>query len=247
MEALRVEKLSKSFGRLQALQDVSLTVESGERRAIIGPNGAGKTTLFNLVVGELHVSSGGVYLFDQDITAMPQHHRVHLGLARTYQINSLFLRLSILDNIVLAIQSYQHLRYQMFRSAAAYNNVFDRAKEVLERIGLWQKRDVLVQDIAYGEQRQIEIILAMASEPKVLLMDEPTAGLSEAETEVVINMIRGLGNDITVIIVSHDMDVIFQVADKISVFNFGQLITSGNPEEVRADPKVQNIYLGSKV
>ena len=247
MEALRIERLSKSFGRLQAVQDVSLTVESGERRAIIGPNGAGKTTLFNLIAGELHPSSGEVYLFDQNITTMPQHRRTHLGLARTYQINSLFLRLSILDNVVLAIQSYQKLRYQMIRSATAYNNVFDRAKELLEQIGLWQKRDALVQDIAYGEQRQIEIILAMASEPRVLLMDEPTAGLSAAETEAVIRRIRGLSDDITTILVSHDMDVIFEVADKVSVLYLGELIAEGAPEEVRADPKVQDIYLGRKV
>jgi len=169
-----------------------------------------------------------------------------MGLARTYQINSLFLRLSVLDNVALAVQSQQRLRYQMIRSATAYHNVFDRAKGLLEQIGLWQKRDALVQDIGYGEQRQIEMALALACNPKVLLMDEPTAGLSAAETEAVINMIRSLGNDMTTIIVSHDMDVVFQIADKISVLCFGELIASGNPAEIRADPKVQSIYLGSE-
>jgi len=246
MEALRVEKLSKSFGRVQAVNDVSLIVASGERRAVIGANGAGKTTLFNLIAGEFHPSTGKVYFFGRDITDMPQHHRSHMGLARTYQINSLFLRLPVLDNVVLAVQSHQQLRYQMIRSATAYHRVFDRAKALMEQIGLWQKRDALVQDIGYGEQRQIEMALALACNPKVLLMDEPTAGLSAAETEAVINMIRSLGNDMTTIIVSHDMDVVFQIADKISVLCFGELIASGNPAEIRADPKVQSIYLGSE-
>jgi branched-chain amino acid transport system ATP-binding protein len=247
MEALRVEKLSKSFGRLQAVNNVSFAVTSGERLAVIGPNGAGKTTLFNLIAGEFRPSSGKVYFFGRDITGVPQHHRSHMGLARTYQINSLFLKLSVLDNVELAVQSQQRLRYQMVRSATAYHNVFDRAKALLEQIGLWQKRDALVQDIGYGEQRQIEIALALACNPRVLLMDEPTAGLSAAETEAVINMVRNLSEDITVVIVSHDMDVIFQVADKISVLCFGELIASGNPAEIRADPQVQSIYLGSEV
>ena len=247
MEALRVEKLGKNFGRLQALEDISLSIESGERRAIIGPNGAGKTTLFNVIAGEFRPSNGRVYLFGQDITTHPQHHRTHLGLARTYQINSLFLRLSIIDNVILAIQSYKNLRYQMFRSATAYGNVFDRARELLDAVNLWEKKDVMAQDVSYGEQRQIEIMLAMASEPKVLLMDEPTAGLSASETEIVIKTIKGLRDDITTVIVSHDMDVIFEVADKISVLSFGQLIASGSPEEVRADNNVQSIYLGRMV
>lgn len=247
MEALKVEKLSKSFGSLQAVQDVSLAVERGERHAIIGPNGAGKTTLFNLIAGTFHPSSGKVFLFNQDITATPQHSRTHLGLARTYQINSLFLRLSVLDNILMAVQSLQRLRFQMVRSATSYGGLVERAKELLESINLWGKRDILVQDISYGEQRLLELALALACQPKVLLMDEPTAGIAKAETDAVTRMILGFPRDMTTIIVSHDMDVIFGVADKISVLCFGKLIASGAPQAVRDDPKVQEMYLGSSV
>ncbi len=247
MEALRAVNLSKNFGKLQAVQDVSLIVERGERHAIIGPNGAGKTTLFNVVAGTFRPTSGRVFLFGQDITATPQHSRTHLGLARTYQINSLFLRLSVLDNILMAVQSHQRLRFQMLRSVTSYGRLVERAKELLESVNLWDKRDVLVQDISYGEQRLLEFALALACEPKVLLMDEPTAGISKAETEAVTRMILNFARDMTTVIVSHDMDVIFGVADKISVLCFGKLIASGTPQEVRDDPKVQEMYLGSSV
>lgn len=247
MEALRAVNLSKNFGNLQAVQDVSLIVERGERHAIIGPNGAGKTTLFNVVAGTFRPTSGRVFLFGQDITATPQHIRTHLGLARTYQINSLFLRLSVLDNILMAVQSHQRLRFQMLRSATSYGRLVERAKELLESVNLWDKRDVFVQDISYGEQRLLEFALALACEPKVLLMDEPTAGISMAETEAVTKMILDFTRDMTTVIVSHDMDVVFGVADKISVLCSGKLIASGTPQKVRDDPKVQEMYLGSSV
>jgi branched-chain amino acid transport system ATP-binding protein len=246
VEALRVKNLSKNFGNLQALSDVSFFVESGERRAIIGPNGAGKTTLFNLIAGAYRPSAGQVYLFGHEITDVPQHRRTHLGLARTYQINSLFLRLSIMDNILMAVQSRENLRFQMFRPVTAYGKLFARARELLESVNLRHKEDTLVQDISYGEQRQLEIILALACEPKILLMDEPTAGLSQAEAESVIKMILAFPRDMTTIIVSHDMDAVFGVADRISVLCYGKLIASGTPAEVRADPKVQSIYLGNE-
>jgi branched-chain amino acid transport system ATP-binding protein len=192
-EALRVEGLSKNFGGLHAVEDVSLSVEAGERRAIIGPNGAGKTTLFNLITGELPPSSGKVSLFGKEITHMPLHRRVHVGLARTFQINNLFLKLSVLDNVLLGVKARQGYGFQMFRAMGAYTDTFGRAARLLERGGLWGKRHLPVNALSYGEQRQIEIILALASEPRVLLLDEPTAGLAASESREVTSAIQRLG------------------------------------------------------
>jgi len=244
MEALRVENLSKKFGGLQALRDVFLAVEAGARRAIIGPNGAGKTTLFNLIAGELPPSSGKVYLFGRDITDMPLYRRTHVGLARTFQINNLFLKLSVLDNGILGIKARQRFGFQMFRPVTAYTDMYNKAARLLEQGGLWEKRHVPVSALSYGEQRQMEIILALASEPKILLLDEPTAGLSTAESKALISAIQGLGEDVTILIIAHDLDLVFEVADRITVLHYGQVVTEGSCQEIQAHPGVKEIYLG---
>lgn len=244
MEALRVERLTKDFGGVRALNEVSLSVEAGERRAVIGANGAGKTTLINLINGEIPPTIGSVYILGKDVTEMPVHERVHLGVGRSCQINSLFPHISVLDNVLLALQATQPFRFQMLRSISKYDHLSANAQALLTERGLWEKRDFPVVDLSYGEQRRIEIILSLASAPKLLLLDEPTAGLSAGETSEIIELVRGLGRDISVLFISHDMDVIFSIADRITVLHHGQVIAEGTPEEIRANPKVKQIYLG---
>lgn len=245
MEALRVERLSKDFGGLHALRNVSFSVAAGERLAIIGPNGAGKTTLFNLLTGQLSPTSGRVYFFEQDITHLPIHKRVHLGLARSFQITNLFPNLTVLDNALLALQGTKYHRYQMFRTINAYPDMFAKAKELLEPWGLWEKKEQLARDIAYGDQRALEIVLTLASKPKVLLLDEPSSGLTAAQSAEIVSKIRELGTDVTVVFVAHDMDLVFGVADRICVLHYGEVIVEGSCEEIRADARVKEIYMGT--
>lgn len=244
MEALRLEHVSKDFGGLQALKKVSFAIEGGERFGIIGPNGSGKTTLLNVVSGVLRPSSGKVYLFGKEATRQPLHKFVHLGLARTFQLNTLFLPLTILDNVVLAIQGIRSFRYRMLRPRCAYSALFEHGEAVLQRWDLWEKRDVPVKDLSYGEQRCLELVLGLVSNPRVILLDEPTAGLSPQEIAVFTKFIEGLEPSITVVIVEHNLDTIFQLTRQIMVLNHGELITIADKESIKKDQKVREIYLG---
>jgi branched-chain amino acid transport system ATP-binding protein len=244
MEAVMIEGLSKSFGGLAALSQVSLTVAEGERRAVIGRNGAGKTTLINLLTGELRSSAGRVYIFGQDVTTMPLHRRVQLGLGRTFQVMNLFSDLTVSKSVALAILASRPYRFGMFRSLSDYEGLFNEAQELLKQWDLWEKRDFVTKELSYGDQRRLELLLSLASKPKLMLLDEPTAGLSPAETSNFITMIQSLGRDITLIVVEHDMDVVFDLADRITVLHYGQVIAEGTKEEIKADPKVREIYLG---
>lgn len=246
MEALRADRLSKDFGGVQALRDVSFTVDTGERLAIIGPNGAGKTTLFNVLNGQLKAASGRVYLLGNEITHILTHHRVHLGLARSFQLTTLCLNLTVIENLLLAIQATQSSRFQIFRSINTYKHLFSKAQELLSPMALWEKRGELVQNISYGEQRKLEIALSLASEPEVLLLDEPSTGLTSDESREMIHMIDSLGEHITLLLVAHDMDLVFGVADRIIVLHYGQIIAEGTPSEIKVNSKVREIYLGVK-
>jgi branched-chain amino acid transport system ATP-binding protein len=246
MEALRVEHLSKDFGGVRAVDNVSMSVEVGERLAMIGPNGAGKTTLFNLFSGQLLPTNGRVYLFGQEITHMPAHRRARLGMARSFQATTLFLNLRVVDNLLLALHGTRPSRFRMFRSGTAYKHLYAKARELLDLMGLWEKRDDRVDAISYGEQRKLEIALSLASEPKLLLMDEPSNGLTAAEGADIIGMIRDLGRGITVILVAHDMDLVFGVAERIIVLHYGEVIAEGAPEEISAHPRVKAIYMGAE-
>jgi len=246
MEALRAEHLSKDFGGVHAVRDISMSVEVGERLALIGPNGAGKTTLFNLLNGQLPPTKGQVYLFGKEITHMATHRRAHLGIARSFQATTLFLNLTVMDNISLALHGTRPSRFQMFRSANAYKSFHNKTRELLESMSLWEKRDEPVHAISYGEQRKLEIALSLASEPKLLIMDEPSTGLTAAESADVIGMIRSLGKDITVILVAHDMDLVFGVAERIIVLHYGEIIAEGAPEEISNDSRVKEIYMGAE-
>ena len=244
MEALRVDGLSKNFGAVWALHNISFSIEAGERVAVIGPNGAGKTTLFNLVSGQLSTKTGRIYFLGQDITTMATHRRVHLGLARSFQLTNLFPNLTVLDNVLLALQGTQASRFQMFRPNMSYERLSLKAQNLLGLIDLWEKRDDIVEEIGYGEQRKLEIALSLASEPKLLLLDEPSSGLTLAESADVINILRNLGKDTTVLVVAHDMDLVFGLAERIIVLHYGEIIAEGTPEEIKVDSKVKEIYMG---
>jgi len=245
MEVLRVEGLSKNFGGLQVLQELSFTVEAGDKLAIIGPNGAGKTTLFNVVNGQLPATAGRVYLLGQEITRLAPHRRLHLGLSRSFQLNNLFFDLTLIDNMLLALQGAQHPHFRMFRSINT--DFFAMAQNLLEPMGLWEKRFDPVKTLSYGDQRLLEIAFALASKPKLLLLDEPTAGLPGAEATAFTDTIRNLLGDTALIFCAHDMDLVFSLADRIMVLHFGKIIARGTPEEIRADQRVQEIYLGGEV
>lgn len=246
MEALRIENVTKHFGGVTALKKVSFAIEAGERFGVIGPNGSGKTTLLNVISGVLRPSSGRIYLFSREATNEPLHAFVHLGLARTFQLNSLFLPLTIYDNVLLAIQGTQGFRYKMLRPLIAYGNLFDQAKRVLNRWGLWEKRNEPVKDLSYGEQRRLELVLGLVSDPKVILLDEPTAGLSLDEITMFTNFMQELSSDITVIIVEHNLDALFQLSKQIMVLNHGEIVAIGDKESVKTNQRVREVYLGTE-
>jgi branched-chain amino acid transport system ATP-binding protein len=245
MSALIAANLSRSFGGLQAVSNVSFTVETGERHLIIGPNGAGKTTLFNVLSGALAASSGGVILFGHDITRLPTYARARMGMARTFQITNLFPHLTVLENVLLALQAVDDSAFSLHRRMRANRQLFHGADALLEKWDLTSIAGKAAGEIAYGEQRQIDLILAIATQPKVLLLDEPTAGLSAAEVVRVVGMIRSLPPEITILMIEHDMDVAFELADRITVLHQGCLIADGDVETIRNDAQVREIYLGA--
>ena len=243
--ALELRGLSKSFGGLRAVRDVTLKIMPGDRKAIIGPNGAGKTTLFNLITGIFPATSGQVLLFGRDVTNLPSHRRTALGMARTFQITSLFPKLTVLDNVLLAIQGLRPSKFVMWRFMSSYRDVYDKAHGLLERARFLDRKDTEVRYLSHGEQRQLEIVLGLASDPKILLLDEPAAGLSSGESAEMAEFLLGLDSNLALLLIEHDMDVVFDVADHISVLHFGEVLETGPTEQIRKSAKVQEIYLGT--
>jgi len=243
--ALELRGLSKSFGGLRAVRDVTLKIMPGDRKAIIGPNGAGKTTLFNLITGIFPATSGQVVLFGQDVTRWPSHRRTALGMARTFQITSLFPKLTVLDNVLLAIQGLRRSKFVMWRFLSSYRDFYDRAHGLLERARFLDRKDTEVRYLSHGEQRQLEIILGLASDPKILLLDEPAAGLSSGESSEMIRFLAHLDRNLAILLIEHDMDVVFDVAEHISVLHFGEILEAGAAEQIRRSEKVQQVYLGT--
>jgi branched-chain amino acid transport system ATP-binding protein len=243
--ALRLEAVSKSFGGLRAVDGVELAVRAGERRALIGPNGAGKTTLFNLIAGALPVTAGRISLFGADVTGMAQHRRAALGLARTFQITNLFPTLTVLQNVVLAAQACTPARFAMLRPVSGFAALEARARQALAAVGLDDRASSRVRQLSHGEQRQLEIALALAGQPRVLLLDEPAAGLSQAEAQLMTALLQRLDPAITLLIIEHDMDIALEVARDVTVLHYGRVIADGPRDVVRADPMVREIYLGA--
>ena len=245
MTALEVRGLNKSFGGLRVTAAVDLAVASGERRLIIGPNGAGKTTLFNLVTGELRPDAGTVLLFNNDITRMATRRRAHLGLVRTYQIITLFPGETLLRNVTLSLLGLSRLRWNPIVRLDAQRDIQTNALTALARVGLDHLGERPVGQTSYGERRRVEIAMALAQNPKVLLLDEPFAGLSIDERRDVLALIRRIPRDVTIVMIEHDMDVALEFAERITVLHFGRVIVEGTRAEVVEHPRTKEIYLGT--
>ena len=244
MTALAVSDLDKSFGGLRVTSGVSLAVEPGERRLIIGPNGAGKTTLFNLITGELRPDRGAIALFDRDITRVPSRRRFHLGIARTYQIITLFPRETLLRNVTLSLLGLSRLRWNPLVPLGRQHALAARAREVLARVALDHLAERPLAQTAYGERRRVEVAMALAQNPKVLLLDEPFAGLSIEERRDVLRLVTSIPRDVTIVMIEHDMDVALDFAERITVLHFGEVVVEGTRAEVVAHPRTKEIYLG---
>ena len=244
MTVLRIEHLQRAFGSLVVTNDVNLTVEDGERHVIIGPNGAGKTSLINQIGGQLTPDAGHIFLRGQDITAWPPHRISCLGIARTFQRNNLFQNLTVVQNLRLAAQVKRGNPLNFYTPVERDIAVAARAEELLAQVHLDGAGDRPVRILSYGEQRQLEIAGALAGEPALLLLDEPTSGMSPAETERMIALISALPRSIAVLMIEHDMNVVFSVADRITVLSFGEILASGTVSEIRAHERVREVYLG---
>jgi branched-chain amino acid transport system ATP-binding protein len=244
MTALAVHQLCKSFGGLRVIADVTLAVQPGERRLIIGPNGAGKTTLFNLMTGEIAPDSGSVLLFYRDITQVPSHRRPHLGMARTYQIITLFANDTILRNVALALLGRSPLRWSPFKVLERQHHLIEQAEEALARVGLTHIADRPLSQTSYGERRRVEIAMALAQNPRVLLLDEPFAGLSIDERRDVRALLNEIPREVTVVMIEHNMDVALDWAQRITLLHFGEVIVEGTRAQVVADPRTGEVYLG---
>ena len=243
--ALELDGLRKAFGGLPATNNVSLEVAPGERRLIIGPNGAGKTTLFNLVTGDLKPDAGAIRLFGEDVSRLKAHERAHRGLARTYQIITLFPKDSLEHNVVLSLLGLSRARWDAFRPLAAQASLRDEARGVLGKVGLEQRAARPIREVSYGEKRRVEIAMALAQRPKLLLLDEPLAGLSREERTAVKALIDAIPRDVTVVMIEHDMDTALDLAERVTVLHYGSIIVEGTRSEVVADPKTREVYLGN--
>jgi branched-chain amino acid transport system ATP-binding protein len=241
---LQVENLAKRFEGIVATDHIMLNVAAGELHAIIGPNGAGKTTLIAQLGGQLTPDSGRIRFDRHDITALPMYRRSRLGLARSFQITSLFLDLSVLDNVALAVQAHAGHSFRFWRDARQEAELREPARAALERVGLNDCADLLASALSHGEHRQIELAMALVGSPRMLLLDEPMAGLGPEESARMVEMLRALKKELTILLVEHDMEAVFALADRITVLVYGRVIASGAPAEIRANAAVREAYLG---
>ena len=239
---LRAEGLDRSFGGIHAVNNVSLEIPEGALHAIIGPNGSGKTTLFNLITGHTKPSAGRVHFAGEDITGMPFSKVARKGLAKSYQITTVFPLLTVFENVRIAAQAASH-SYVFWRPADGIKAVTRRTEEILERIGLADDRQVLASNLSHGDQRRLDLAIALATSPRLLLLDEPTAGMSPTETTATVNLVKELNKDVTILMIEHKMDVILTIADRITVLHQGEKLFEGAPAEVKSHPKVQEVYL----
>ena len=243
-KTLRTQALSKNWGGFAANSDVSLSFQPGARHALIGPNGAGKTTFINLLTGAFAPSSGKVWLGDTDITSLAQHQRVKLGMTRTFQINTLFAAMTVLESVVLAISERRGLQSRWYTTVASHGDVVDEAMALLASLTLLAEANSITRSLAYGKQRLVEIALALATKPSILLLDEPAAGIPSAESMELFEVIAQLPRAVTVVFIEHDMGLVFRFAERITVLVGGKVLTEGTPAEIAADPRVKEVYLG---
>lgn len=243
---LQVRELHKAFGAVLASDGVNLDLTEGEVHAVIGPNGAGKTTLVGQLAGEIAPDAGRIAFRTRDITGLPVHARSALGIARSFQVTSLFSRLSVLDNVALAVQAHAGHSFRFWRAAAAEAGLRGPAREVLDRVGLGARARDHAGELAHGEQRQLEIAMALATGPKLLLLDEPTAGMGQEDSARMIELLSALKGSVTILLIEHDMDAVFALADRISVLVYGRVIATGAPGEIRANAEVRRAYLGEE-
>ncbi len=241
---LRVDQLVKRFGGLTATDHAQLTVATGSVHALIGPNGAGKTTLIHQISGALQPDEGTISFDGRDITTMPMHQRARIGLVRSYQITSIFKRLSVLDNLALAVQAGCGSSFQFWRAARAEHERYAEAAALAERVGLATRLQTISASLSHGEQRQLELGLALATRPKLLLLDEPMAGMGQDESENMVELLQSLRCESTILLVEHDMDTVFRLADTVSTLVFGKVIASGTAQQIKDNPDVQRAYLG---
>jgi len=242
--ALRTQSLSKTWGAFRANSDITLEFASGARHALIGPNGAGKTTFINLLTGALPPTSGQVFLGDEDITALPQHARVKRGMTRTFQINTLFPGLTVLESVVLAICERQGRAGIWRHTVSRQREAVDEAAALLEQLRLSAERNALTKNLAYGKQRLVEIALALATKPSILLLDEPAAGIPAGESTELFEVIAALPREVTIVFIEHDMELVFRFAERITVLVAGKVLVEGPPVEIQRDPRVKEVYLG---
>jgi branched-chain amino acid transport system ATP-binding protein len=242
---LQLQGVGKSYGGFHAVDDVTLTVTAGERHAVIGPNGAGKTTLFNLVAGTLRVSRGRVLLSGRDVTRAGEHRRARAGVGRTFQHSSLFTTQTCADNVALAVRRCLGIGMFLRVPTRLRGVVAEQVAELIERVGLTERADHLVAELSHGERRQLEVAMALAGDPALLLFDEPTAGMSPSESDQFTRLVQALPRTLTVLLIEHDLDVVFSVADQISVLATGRLLEQGPPEQIRSSAQVEAVYLGT--
>jgi branched-chain amino acid transport system ATP-binding protein len=242
--SLRTEGLSKQWGAFKANSDISLSFQPGARHALIGPNGAGKTTFINLLTGSLAPTSGKVLFGDEDITGLPQHKRVKRGMTRTFQINTLFGGLTVLESVVLAICEREGAHFTWYKTVSRQRAAADEAMDLLAMLKLERDADTVTRNLPYGKQRLVEIALALATKPKVLLLDEPAAGIPTAESAELFDVIAKLPRDVSIVFIEHDMGLVFRFAERITVLVGGKVLTEGTPAEIAADPRVKEVYLG---
>jgi branched-chain amino acid transport system ATP-binding protein len=243
-KALEIIDLHKAFGGLSVTQNVTLTIRPGERRLIIGPNGAGKTTLFNQISGDMRPNSGQINLFGTDITQFPPYRRAHLGLSRTYQIITLFTDDTLEHNVTLGLLGLRPSRWQMWRPLSFYGDLATEARRTLDAVGLLHLANRPVSEIAYGEKRRVELAMALAQKPRVLLLDEPLAGLSNTERSQVKSLIASIARETAVIMIEHDMDTALDLAETVTLLNYGRVIVNGERDAVIADERTREVYLG---
>jgi branched-chain amino acid transport system ATP-binding protein len=248
-ELLRTEKLRKYFGVVSAADDIDLSIKEGELTSIIGPNGAGKTTLINLLTGNIPADSGKVFFFNEEITHLPTHKRVKMGICRSFQIMNIFPKLSVFENLQIPIFSLLNRSLSFFKSVHRYTDVNERVKKLLDEVGLMDKKDLPAGTLSHGDQRLLEIGLAMAPEPKLFFLDEPTAGMNPMERVKVLENIRRLSREkqSTFVIIEHDMDIVFSLSDRIVVLHRGQILADGEPKEIKRNEDVRKVYLGEEI